>query len=92
MRLVELEEKMGMSPLTLFMRANDGEIPALKYLLLILHYSLQAMQHNIKLADTYKIYDDFIADGGAMTDLFEVIVETFKVSGVIPKDVDESKN
>jgi hypothetical protein len=94
-RLVELEAKLGnKSPLSIFTEAGENSMPPLGKLLLVLHYSLIAFNHSKKLEDTYKIYDDFVAEGGDITGLVNVIIEVFKVSGLIPKETnaDEVKN
>lgn len=41
---------------------------------------------------TYEIYDDFIEEGHSMTDLIPVIIEVFKVSGLIREEEVEEKN
>lgn len=94
-RLVELESKLGgKSPLSIFTEAGEGNMPALGKLLLVLHYSLIAFNHSKKMEDTYKIYDDFVAEGGDITGLVNVLIEVFKTSGLIPKDAtpEEAKN
>ena len=41
---------------------------------------------------TYEIYDAFIEEGHSMTDLIPVIIDVYKVSGLIPEEVEEGKN
>ena len=92
MRIIQLEEKLGgRSPLSIFNGVNNQQMPALKDLLLVLHYSLQALNQGIKLEDTYKIYDEFVTSGKGLVDLIPVIIEVYKMCGLIPKEVD-SKN
>ena len=57
----------------------------------ILHASLQQYQHNITLNDAYDIFDEWLADNHIMTDFLVVIVEIYKVSGLI-KTENDSKN
>ena len=92
MRIIQLEEKLGgRSPLSIFVGINDQQMPALKDLLLVLHYALQALNQGIKLEDTYKIYDEYVSSGKGLVDLIPAIVEVYKIGGLIPKEVD-SKN
>jgi len=58
---------------------------------MILHASLQALEHNISLEDTYNIYDEFVDEGNSLLELIPIIVDIFKVSGFF-KEVDNSKN
>lgn len=91
-QIIQLEKALGgVSPLTVFTKAGQNSMPALGDLLTILHYSLVAYNHSKKMEDTYKIYDNFVAEGNTMADLINVIVEVFKVSGLIPKE-EETKN
>jgi hypothetical protein len=90
LRVFQLEEALGRkSPLTIF---ADTEMPSLTNLLLVLHYSLQAYQNGIKKEDTYSIFDKYIEDGNTLVTLIPVIIEVFKVSGLIPKDVEAVKD
>jgi hypothetical protein len=58
-RVVQLEDALGgRSPMSIFTSAGERNVPPLKDLLLALHYSLQAMNHGIKLDDTYRLYDE----------------------------------
>jgi hypothetical protein len=60
-------------------------------IIMILHASLQALEHNISLDDTYAIYDEFVDEGNTLIELIPIIVEIFKVSGFFKK-IDNSKN
>lgn len=91
-RVAQLEDALGgKSPLSIFINAGERNIPALKDMLLILHYALQPMQHGIKLDDTYDIYDKYIEDGHTIVDFIPVLIEVYKVSGLIPKDAKEEE-
>ena len=91
LRISQLEKALGgVSPLVVFQRSQET-MPPLSDLLLILHYSLIAYNHSKKMEDTYVIYDNFVAEGGDVSQLIMVLIEVFKVSGLIPKDVDADK-
>lgn len=79
--IVALEKQLGCNPLNIF---GDGDtIPTITTMVNILHSSLQQYHHGISLNDAYEIFDKYLADGNAMTDFINVIVELFKVSGLI---------
>lgn len=95
--LVELEKKLGGSPINMFMSMaqNEGNyFPSLDMLLTIFHASLQALEHNMSMDKVYELYDDMVDEGKTAVDLLNYIVEVFQVSGLIPKDLgtDERKN
>lgn len=87
--IIELEKQLGGNPLSIF---GTGErIPTITEMVLILHYSLQNLQHNITLMDSYNIFDKYIEDGNTATEFIKVIIEVYKVSGIIKEDT-EQKN
>ena len=87
--IVTLEQKLGCNPLGVF---GDGEIPKVTKMLDIFHASLQQYQHNIKFEDAYNIFDEWLADGHTVTDFAQVILDIYKVSGIVPEDVETEKN
>lgn len=83
--IVALEKAVGCNPLAIL---GDGEtFPTLTSLVTVLWASLQQYHHGITAGDAYAIFDDYIADGHTMTDFLKVILEIYKVSGLIPNDV-----
>lgn len=88
--IVALEKQIGGNPLSIF---EDGDtLPSITTMVAILHASLQPLQHGITLNDAYEIFDDYLADGNDMASFIHVIIEIYKVSGLI-KDVNvEAKN
>lgn len=90
--VVSLEKKLGCNPLMIFGDGNN--IPPVEQMVAILHASLQQNHHGITLDKTYDIFDNYLADGHSVTDFIYVIVEVFKVSGIIrdDKEAEEEKN
>ena len=85
--IIALEKQLGCNPLTIF---GDGDtIPPVTTMVAILFHSAQQLNHGISLTDAYDIYDDYLADGNQMTDFLAVIVDIFKVSGLIREDAEE---
>lgn len=84
---VALEKQLGMNPLMIF---EDGDkIPTITVMVGILHASLQQYQHSISLADAYNIFESWINDGNSVIDFLPVIIDIYKVSGIIKEDETE---
>ena len=88
--IVALEKQLGANPLTIF---GDGErMPTITEMVSILHAALQQYEHGITLADAYTIFEEWLADNHTMTDFLPVIVDIYKVSGIIKNDTEQEKN
>lgn len=83
--IIMLEKQLGCNPLNIF-GARYDTVPTITTMVMILHASLQQYNHGIDLNDAYDIFDNYLADGHAMTDFIPVIMEIYKTSGIIPKD------
>lgn len=79
--IVALEKKIGCNPLAIFGKGDT--IPTVSTMVSILHASLQPYHHGITIDDAYTIFDAYLADGNSTTDFINVIVEIYKVSGII---------
>lgn len=83
---IALEKALGCNPLGVF---GDGNtLPTVSQMVNILWASLQAYEHGISLNDAYDIFDKYL-ESHVMTDFFNVIVEVYKVSGLMPNEVSE---
>jgi hypothetical protein len=93
---VDLEKKLGTNPLNIFIgmaQSDELKLPSLNEILIIIHASLQAYEHKITMDDVYELYDNFIEEGHTYTDLMPIIFDIYKVSGLIPEEVEfEAKN
>lgn len=79
--IVALEKTLGCNPLAIF---GDGDtIPTLTVMVNVLHASLQQYHHNVSLMDAYDIFDAWLADGNNMMEFIPVIIEIYKVSGLV---------
>ncbi len=79
--IVALEKSLGCNPIAIF--GNGDTIPTVTTMVTILYHSLQQLNHSISLEDAYNIFDSYIADGNGATDFINVILEIYKVSGII---------
>jgi hypothetical protein len=88
--IIQLEKALGCNPLGIF---GDGEtVPTITVMVTVLHAALQQYHHGISANDAYDIFDDYIADGNTAIDFVNVILEIYKVSGLVPKEVETEKN
>lgn len=79
---VELEKKIGVNPLMIF-GANGDEVPTVTTMVYVLWASLTDFNHGITIADTYRIFDEWLNNGHIVTDFVPIIIEIYKVSGLI---------
>lgn len=85
--VVMLEKQLGCNPLSIF---GDGEtLPTITIMVQILHASMQQYHHSINLNEAYDIFDEYLADGHSATDFLSVIIDIYKVSGLIQGEKQE---
>ena len=87
---VNLEKQLGCNPLAIF--GSGDTIPTITTMVNVLYASLLQLNHGITLNDAYDIFDAYLADGNSVTDFIQVIVDVYKVSGIIPKGDKTEKN
>lgn len=87
---VALEKQLGVNPLMIF---NDGDtIPTITTMVNILHAALQQYNHGISLNDAYSIFEEWLNDGNTIVDFLPIIIEVYKVSGIIKQEEETEKN
>lgn len=87
--VVALEKLLGCNPLAIF---GDGEtIPTVTTMAHILHAAMQQYHHGITLDGAFDILDAWLADGHTVTDFIPVVIEIYKVSGIIKADSEETE-
>lgn len=87
--IVLLEKQLGCNPLGIF--GSGDTIPTVTVMVTILHASLQQYHHGINMDEAYNIFDAWLADGHAVTDFVAVIIELYKVSGLIKVETDPAE-
>lgn len=85
--IVSLEKQLGCNPVSIFGRGDT--IPTISVMVAVLHAALQQYEHGITLEGAYDIFDEYLAAGNSMTDFIPVIVEVYKVSGLIKAETTE---
>ena len=58
----------------------------------ILYASLQQLNHGISLEDTYNIFETWLEEGNSITDFIPIIIDVYKVSGIIKQEEANEKN
>lgn len=87
--IVSLEKALGCNPLGIF--GSGDTLPTVSEMVNILFYSMQQYNHGISLNDAYDIFDSWIEDGNTVTDFIPIILEIYKISGII-KESGAEKN
>jgi hypothetical protein len=80
---VALEKALGYNPISMLMAIDNGEMPKLADVLIMLHSMLQTYHHGYSLDKVYDLFDEYVAEGKGMFDLIPVFVEVFQNSGYL---------
>lgn len=84
--VMALEKAVGCNPLAIF--GNGETLPTITTMVNVLHASLQHFHHGISLNDASDIFDAYLEDN-SITDFVKVIIEIYRVSGLIPEGANE---
>lgn len=85
--ILRLEKKYG-NILNSFINANN-QMPTLGYMLDVLHASFIKYNHGITYDKTVELYSTWVEENHSQTDLLNLLIMIFKVSGIIPYEEDE---
>ena len=88
--VINLEKQLNCNPVAIF--GMGDTIPTVSAMVAILHQSLQQYQHGVTVDDAYRIFDDYLADGNTVTDFISVIIEIYKVSGILKNSTDDTED
>ena len=80
---IQLEKSLGYNPLNLLMQMEDGTMPKLSDVIIVLQAMLQSYHHGFTIDKTMDLFDDHVAEGKSMFDLLPIFIEVFKQSGYI---------
>lgn len=80
---VTLEKALGYNPIAMLMEIDNGTMPKLGDLLVMLQVMLQTYHHGYTLDKVYELFDEYVEDGHGMFDLIPVFVEVFQQSGYL---------
>lgn len=90
---VSLEKALGYNAISMFMDIDNGVMPKLGDILIVLHAMLQPMNHGMSQDKVYDLFDKYVEEGHNMYDLIPLFIEVFQESGYMPttKDTDGSE-
>lgn len=80
--IMTLEKKIGMNPLMIF-GLNGDNIPTVSTMVQVLASSLEQFNHGIGEKEAQDIFDNWLSEGNTVTDFIQIIIEIYKVSGLI---------
>lgn len=86
--VVQLERQLGCNPISIFLDGEEARIPSVTEMVNVLHAALQRFNHGIDMNNAYTIFDNYLDEGHTITDFIPIIVDLYKVSGLMPKDED----
>lgn len=82
--IVKLEEKIGCNPLAIF--GMGDKVPTVSTMITVFWASLQQLNHGISENDAYDLFDKWLDEGHTIADFIQVLVEVYKVSGLIKEE------
>lgn len=87
--IVSLEKQLGCNPIAIF---GDGTtLPTVENMVYVLYAALQPLNHGITLNDAYDIFDAYLADGNTIVEFATLLLDIYKVSGIIKPEVEEKE-
>ena len=93
--LLDIEEKLGYNPIGLFIGMRTDKLPKLKDLLIVLHGSMQSLNHGISFAKVCELFDQWCQEGHNQFDLIPIFLDVFVEGGFLnaeAEEEDEPKN
>ncbi len=88
--VVMLERLLGCNPIALF--GDETKLPTVTQMVQILYASMQQLNHGVTLEDSYEIFDAWLEDGHTSIEFIPIIIDIYKVSGLLSKGKTEEKN
>jgi hypothetical protein len=80
---VALEKALGYNPISMLMDIDNGVMPKLNDVLIMLQVMLQTYHHGYSMDKVYDLFDRYVAEGKGMFDLIPIFVEVFQQSGYL---------
>lgn len=88
--LMALEKQLGKNPLQVFMEIDEGNLPKLTEMVMILQAALASLNHGINVETAAELVEQYIMEGHNMFDLVPVLVGVFQDSGFVSADNGEA--
>lgn len=89
---IQLEKALGYNPINLLMSMEQGKMPKLTDIVIVLQSMLQCFHHGYNMEKTMDLFDSYVDEGKGMFDLLPVFIEVFKNSGYISEVKEEDED
>lgn len=83
---IDAERKLGESLMMAMTKMDQAEVR-----ITVLHAAMKKNYPDMSYEDTLNLYDTYMDGGGTLDDLFDVIMEVYKVSGFMRRGMAKEK-
>lgn len=87
---IQLEKALGYNPIDLLMAMDNGKMPKLTDMIIVLQAMLQCYHHGFNVDRTMELFDTYVSEGKGMFDLIPIFIEVFKQSGYITESAEDA--
>lgn len=81
--LIALEKNLGCNPIQVFLAIDEGKLPKMTEMAIMLHAMLQPLHHGITIDKVYDLIDAYLEENDNMFELIPVFVEVFQNAGFL---------
>lgn len=85
-----LEKVVGTNPVNVLLGVAEGKMPSASFTAACLHASMQKFHNGMTMTKVNDLLDEAIDQGMSITDFMEPLMDVFQVSGLIPKNAEET--
>ena len=83
---IKCEERLGKNPINVLTDCLDNQLPKIKDMMVIVHQSVIALQHNVKIDELYDLFQEDLDNGEDISKLVIIVTDILKASGLIKYD------
>ena len=83
---IELEKKLGGSPVNGLINTAKGQVPSATYVATCLHGCMQQLNKNITMDKVYEIMDKAAEEGKGPLELVDLLTDVYQDACLIPRD------
>lgn len=84
--LITLETKLKKNPVLIFINPENKNAPTIEQMITILEVALKEYHPDV---DAYELFDEWLASGNLVGEFTQVIVDLYKLCGLIKSDEDQ---
>lgn len=86
---LKVEERLGKNPASVLLDCSEHSFPKMGDMLVIVHQSLQTLEHGIKYDDVLEMFQEDLQNGKSIQDLVLMVVNILEASGLIESEKSE---